>query len=125
MANWNVWFDEEGEAHYEDVTSVASVPVQKATPTIQEVVKNTTVKKGRGRPKGSKNKNATKAELSERALYGRLKKLLKDMPEFVKTRDLRDAYKALYSSDFALKKSIRDRLLAKAGTRYENLEFGK
>jgi hypothetical protein len=102
----------------------------KKTRSVRKATK--AVKKSKIAPKGVKKKTVIKKKtvrkkavkkVSERAVYGRLKKLLADMPHMVKITAIRKAYKDAYKADLKLGKATKDRLLIPYEGQYENLIY--
>ena len=126
----SVWIEEldsgESITHY----CYDDEPKSKTTRSGRKATKP--VKKSKNDPIGTKKKSVIKKKtvrkkavkkVSERAVYGRLKKLLADMPHMVKITAIRKAYKDAYKADLKLGKATKDRLLIPYEGQYENLIY--
>ena len=130
---WNsVWleYDENDnliEAHYEmlkEKKKVVKKPVKKvAKKPVKRVAKKVAKAPVKRVAKVSPRKTASKKNVSERATFGRLNKILQELGQFVKITEVRHAYRARFHEDLKLTSQTRDRVLVKYDSRYENLVF--
>ena len=73
-------------------------------------------------PKKVLDKPKKEVTTSERAIFGRMKKMLSTMPRSIEgLSPIRKSYKELYNEDLKLSRANKDRLLSKYNNIYENL----
>jgi hypothetical protein len=106
---------------------------QESGETVYEFIPEVTVKEPKKKllkplvvEKTTKRVPKKKAKTTDRAIFGRMKKILEDYPREIEgLAPLRKKYKAIYKEDLAMPREVKNRLLSRYNNIYENLIFIK